>query len=75
MEKRRVVITGMGTVNPLGHNIAESWQAVRDGVCGIAPITQYATAEQLDGCYFCAKAFFILYSIYNSKSLINFPLM
>ena len=41
MEKRRVVITGMGTVNPLGHNIAESWQAVRDGVCGIAPITQY----------------------------------
>ena len=28
MEKRRVVITGMGTVNPLGHNVAESWQAV-----------------------------------------------
>ena len=31
MEKRRVVITGMGTVNPLGHNVAESWQAVLDG--------------------------------------------
>ena len=46
MEKRRVVITGMGTVNPLGHNIAESWQAVRDGVCGIAPITQYDSSAQ-----------------------------
>ena len=46
MEKRRVVITGMGTVNPLGHNLADSWQAVKDGVCGIAPITQYDAAPQ-----------------------------
>ena len=44
MEKKRVVITGMGTVNPLGHSVAESWQAVRQGVCGIAPITRYDTA-------------------------------
>ena len=43
MEKKRVVITGMGTVNPLGHSVAESWQAVRRGVCGIAPITRYDT--------------------------------
>ena len=46
MEKRRVVITGMGTINPVGHNVAESWQAVRDGVCGIAPITQYDSSAQ-----------------------------
>ena len=46
MEKRRVVITGMGTVNPLGHNVADTWQAVRNGVCGIAPITQYDAAPQ-----------------------------
>mgnify|MGYP002859909301 FL=1 len=46
MEKRRVVITGMGTVNPLGHNVADTWQAVKDGVCGIAPITQYDAAPQ-----------------------------
>ena len=26
MEKRRVVITGMGTVNPIGNSVAESWQ-------------------------------------------------
>ena len=46
MEKRRVVITGMGTVNPLGHNVADTWQAVKNGVCGIAPITQYDAAPQ-----------------------------
>ena len=46
MEKRRVVITGMGSVNPLGHNIAQTWQAVKNGVCGIAPITQYDSSKQ-----------------------------
>ena len=39
--KRRVVITGMGTVNPVGHTVKESWQAIQNGVCGIAPITRY----------------------------------
>ena len=46
MERRRVVITGMGTVNPLGHSVGETWQAVRDGVCGIGPITQYDSSAQ-----------------------------
>ena len=46
MDKRRVVITGMGSINPLGHNIADTWQAVKDGVCGIAPITQYDATNQ-----------------------------
>ena len=46
METRRVVITGMGTVNPLGHNIPETWQAAKAGVCGIAPITQYDPSSQ-----------------------------
>ena len=46
MEKRRVVITGMGSVNPLGHTVAQTWQAVRNGVCGIAPITQYDSSNQ-----------------------------
>ena len=46
MEKRRVVITGMGAVTPIGHTAEESWQAVRQGVCGIAPITAYDTSAQ-----------------------------
>ena len=45
MEKRRVVITGMGTVNPVGNSVAESWAAVKAGTCGIGPITRYDTSE------------------------------
>lgn len=37
--KRRVVITGMGTVNPLGNNLRDTWENVKKGVCGIGPIT------------------------------------
>ena len=44
MEKRRVVVTGLGTVNPLGNTVAESWAAAKAGQSGIAPITQFDTA-------------------------------
>lgn len=46
MEKRRVVITGMGTVTPLGLNLNETWAAIKGNQCGIGPITQYDTTEQ-----------------------------
>ena len=46
MNKRRVVITGLGAVTPLGLSAAESWQAVKNGVCGIAPITHDDPGEQ-----------------------------
>src|SRR5699024_11195745 len=45
MEKRRVVITGLGTVNPTGNSVAESWAAVRRGECGVGTITQYDTSN------------------------------
>ena len=41
MDRRRVVITGLGAVTPVGLTADESWQAVKNGVCGIAPITQF----------------------------------
>ena len=41
MERRRVVITGLGAVTPIGLTAKESWQAVKDGVCGVGPITQF----------------------------------
>lgn len=41
MNRRRVVITGLGAVTPIGHTAEESWQAVRNGVCGVAPITLF----------------------------------
>ena len=41
MERRRVVITGLGAITPVGLTAGESWQAVKNGVCGVAPITQF----------------------------------
>ena len=46
MSKRRVVITGIGAVTPLGLTITESWAGLRAGKCGIGPITQYDPAAQ-----------------------------
>ncbi|WP_430462487.1 beta-ketoacyl-ACP synthase II [Thalassolituus sp. LLYu03] len=41
MTKRRVVITGLGTVNPLGLNTAETWAALQAGQSGIGAIEHF----------------------------------
>lgn len=41
MEKRRVVITGMGAVSPLGHNTKELWDAIKNHRCGIDRISLF----------------------------------
>ncbi len=41
MDNRRVVVTGIGTVNPIGNDAKESWEAVRAGRHGIGPITKF----------------------------------
>lgn len=43
MTKRRVVVTGIGTINPIGHNVEETWKSIEDGKCGIAPISLFDT--------------------------------
>ena len=43
---RRVVITGLGAVTPIGNTVQETWEGVKAGKCGIAPITHYDTAWQ-----------------------------
>lgn len=43
--KRRVVITGMGAVSPIGNTAEEMWQSVREGRCGIGPITHFDTTN------------------------------
>ncbi|NOY98775.1 MAG: beta-ketoacyl-ACP synthase II [Chloroflexi bacterium] len=43
----RIVITGMGTVNPLGLNVTETWGNIVNGVSGVAPITLFDSSEWL----------------------------
>ena len=43
MENRRVVVTGMGAVTPLGNNVKDTWAAMLAGKCGIGPITKFDT--------------------------------
>jgi 3-oxoacyl-[acyl-carrier-protein] synthase II len=45
MERRRVVITGMGTVNPLAHSVEDFWAALLAGKSGAAPITLFDPSE------------------------------
>jgi 3-oxoacyl-[acyl-carrier-protein] synthase II len=44
---RRVVITGLGTLNPTGHSVEESWDNIVNGRSGIAPITNFDTTNYL----------------------------
>ncbi len=44
--KRRVVITGLGTINPLGHNTKDTWQAVLNNQHGINTIKRYTPGEK-----------------------------
>lgn len=41
MELRRVVITGIGTVNPLGNTVAEFWENLKNGVSGAGPVQKF----------------------------------
>lgn len=44
---RRVVITGMGAVTPVGNSVDESWSNIVDGVSGVGPVTLFATEDLL----------------------------
>ena len=43
--RRRVVITGMGTVNPVGNNVEELWDGIVKGKSGISRVTRFDTTE------------------------------
>ena len=43
----RIVITGMGTVNPIGLNVEETWKNILDGVSGVGPITLFDSSDML----------------------------
>lgn len=41
MNKRRVVVTGLGAVTPIGNSVQEFWEGIREGKTGIGPITRF----------------------------------
>jgi len=42
---RRVAVTGLGAVTPLGNSVGIFWEKLREGVCAIGPITKFDTSE------------------------------
>lgn len=42
-ENRRVVVTGLGAITPVGNNVKETWEGLKNGKNGIAPITSFDT--------------------------------
>ncbi|MEG1616026.1 MAG: beta-ketoacyl-ACP synthase II [Bacteroidales bacterium] len=45
MELKRVVVTGLGAITPLGHNVDETWNALLNGVSGAGPITHFDASK------------------------------
>ena len=45
MSKRRVVVTGLGAVTPVGNNVQTFWENVKTGKIGIGEITRFDTAD------------------------------
>ena len=45
MSKRRVVVTGLGAVTPVGNNVQAFWESVKTGKIGIGEITRFDTAD------------------------------
>lgn len=42
---RRVVVTGVGAISPVGNNVPDMWKSLTDGVCGIETITEFDTSD------------------------------
>ena len=45
MEKRRVVVTGLGVLSPVGNTLEEFWRALVEGVSGVATVTRFDVSD------------------------------
>ena len=41
----RIAVTGMGVISPVGNDVQSFWENIKNGVCGIGPITRFDTTE------------------------------
>jgi len=66
MELKRVVVTGLGALTPIGNNIEEYWNGLINGVSGAAPIT-YFNAEKFKTQFACEVKNFTVTDFINRK--------
>ena len=66
MKTRRVVVTGIGALTPIGNNLEEYWNSLINGVSGAAPITHF-NAENFKTKFACEVKGFDPESIMNRK--------
>lgn len=45
MDRKRVVVTGLGALSPLGNSVRDTWDAILEGRSGIGPITHFDASE------------------------------
>ena len=66
MELKRVVVTGLGAITPLGNSVEETWKALTDGVSGAGPIT-YFDASKFKTRFACEVKNFDVLSYFPDK--------
>ena len=45
MELKRVVVTGLGVISPIGNDVATTWENAKNGVSGAGPITHFDASK------------------------------
>ena len=66
MELKRVVVTGLGALTPIGNNIQEYWECFKKGKSGAAPITYFDT-EKFKTKFACEVKNYDPLQTFNSK--------
>jgi len=68
MELKRVVVTGLGALTPIGHNVKTAWENALSGVSGAGPITQF-DASKFKTQFACEVKDFDFSTLFDRKEL------
>jgi 3-oxoacyl-[acyl-carrier-protein] synthase II len=71
--KRRVVITGLGALSPIGNNVNDFWSAIKAGKSGAAPITKFDT-EKFKVSFACELKGYNPLQFFDSKEVRKYDL-
>ena len=70
MELKRVVVTGLGAITPLGNDVPSTWAALLEGVSGAGPITLF-DASEFKTQFACQVKDFDPLKYFNAKEVRN----